>query len=428
MSHICLSKVYKSYHKDQFVVKDLSLHIFEGEFLVLVGPSGCGKTTTLRMIAGLEELTKGDLMIHGEVYNEKDPSERALSFVFQNYALLPYFTVEDNLSFGLQSEKMDALLKKRRVEHLAKDLGLFEKLGRYPHQLSGGERQRVALGRALIDQRKLILFDEPLSNLDALLRVEMRSELLKLHQEMKMTSIYVTHDQIEAMAMADRIVMMDQGVILQVGTPYQMYHDPQHLKVSEFIGPFETNTLKFQMDHQTFKLNHRPFEIDLAWINRLKDLKVTQGYFTIRADQILIVKEKSRHSIPARLSYVEYFGSNKLIHFEALGLHLSVLVNQDDQVSPEFEIEFSKDFFLFDESYRRIRLHDSKNIVIHLTSNDASILSVIEEIKNYGYHIIYDDINPDIIIDDMKISYKHQNTHVTLKSFKDILSYLSYIK
>lgn len=428
MSHIFLSNVYKSYHKDQFVVKNLSLHIFEGEFLVLVGPSGCGKTTTLRMIAGLEELSKGDLMIDGENYNEKDPSKRALSFVFQNYALLPYFTVEDNLSFGLLSEQIDTKEKKRRVELLAKDLGLFAKLGNYPHQLSGGQRQRVALGRALIDQRKLILFDEPLSNLDALLRVEMRGELLRLHHEFKMTSVYVTHDQIEAMAMADRMVMMDQGVILQVGTPYQMYHDPQHLKVAEFIGQFETNTIQFQCDNHTFNLNLDKYDIELKWMNKLKELNIKEGYLTIRPDQVKIIKEKSKGSIPARFNYIEYFGSKKLITFEALGLSLRVLVDQDMEVSPEFNIELSQNFFLFDESFRRIRLDEPKKIIINKESKDLYNISVIDEIKNYGYEIIYDEKNPDIMIDGCKISYKHQGTWTMLKSFKDALSYLSYIK
>lgn len=410
------------------MVKDLSLHIFEGEFLVLVGPSGCGKTTTLRMIAGLEELTKGDLVIDGKIYNDIDPSKRALSFVFQNYALLPYFTVEDNLSFGLLSEEMDTLEKKRRVEDLAKDLGLFEKLGSYPHQLSGGQRQRVALGRALIDQRKLILFDEPLSNLDALLRVEMRSELLRLHQAFKMTSIYVTHDQIEAMAMADRMVMMDQGVILQVGTPDQMYHDPHHLKVSEFIGQFETNTIHFECEDHHFKLNSNPYDMDLRWINRLKDLNIKSGYLTIRADQIKITQEKSKRSIYSRLSYVEYFGSKKLISFEALGLNLKVLVDADVEVLDAFDIELSEEFFLFDASFRRIRLVEPRNIIINQVPEDPFMKSVIEEIQNYGYDVIYDEKNPEIMIKGNQVSYKHQNTWITLKSFKDVLSFISYIK
>jgi multiple sugar transport system ATP-binding protein len=218
------------------VIHDLNLEIVPGEFLVLVGPSGCGKSTLLRMIAGLEDVTSGEIAIDGEVVNDVDPADRDIAMVFQSYALYPHMTVRDNLVFGLNARGFDAKEKTRRISETAKALELEQLLDRYPRQLSGGQRQRVAMGRAIVRDPRTFLFDEPLSNLDAKLRVQMRIELKALHKRLKATAIYVTHDQVEAMTMADRIVLMRGGHIEQIGPPLELYDRPATTFVAQFIG------------------------------------------------------------------------------------------------------------------------------------------------------------------------------------------------
>ena len=220
MAKVSLEKMSKRYDgADDYAVKDFNLEIDDHEFIVFVGPSGCGKTTTLRMIAGLEEITEGDLYIDEDLMNDVEPKERDIAMVFQNYALYPHMTVFDNMAFGLKLRKVKKDSIKERVEEAAELLGLTEYLNRKPAALSGGQRQRVALGRAVVRNPKLFLMDEPLSNLDAKLRVKMRTEIAKLHEELGSTTIYVTHDQTEAMTLATRIVIMNEGVIQQVGPP-----------------------------------------------------------------------------------------------------------------------------------------------------------------------------------------------------------------
>jgi multiple sugar transport system ATP-binding protein len=218
------------------VIHDVDLEIAPGEFLVLVGPSGCGKSTLLRMIAGLEDVTFGQIAIDGEVVNDVDPADRDIAMVFQSYALYPHMTVRDNLAFGLNARGFDAQEKTRKINETAKVLGLEQLLDRYPRQLSGGQRQRVAMGRAMVRDPRAFLFDEPLSNLDAKLRVQMRVELKALHKRLKTTAIYVTHDQVEAMTMADRIVLMRGGHIEQIGPPLELYDKPATTFVAQFIG------------------------------------------------------------------------------------------------------------------------------------------------------------------------------------------------
>jgi multiple sugar transport system ATP-binding protein len=218
------------------VIHDVNLEIVPGEFLVLVGPSGCGKSTLLRMIAGLEDVTSGEIAIDGEVVNDVDPADRDIAMVFQSYALYPHMTVRDNLVFGLNARGFDATEKTRRINETANALGLEQLLDRYPRQLSGGQRQRVAMGRAIVRDPRAFLFDEPLSNLDAKLRVQMRIELKALHKRLKATAIYVTHDQVEAMTMADRIVLMRGGHIEQIGPPLELYDRPATTFVAQFIG------------------------------------------------------------------------------------------------------------------------------------------------------------------------------------------------
>ena len=218
------------------VIRGVDIGIADGEFCVLVGPSGCGKSTLLRMIAGLEEITDGEIAIGGKIVNRVQPKERDIAMVFQNYALYPHMTVRDNMSFALKLAKRSSADVQQRVARAADILGLAPYLDRYPRQLSGGQRQRVAMGRAIVRDPQVFLFDEPLSNLDAKLRVQMRTEIKELHQRLKTTSIYVTHDQIEAMTMADRIVVMRDGVVEQVGDPLQLYDTPVNTFVAAFIG------------------------------------------------------------------------------------------------------------------------------------------------------------------------------------------------
>ncbi len=236
MARVELRNVTKVYDNQVVAVRDASLTINDKEFLVLVGPSGCGKSTLLRMIAGLEDITSGEILIDGQVVNDVPPKDRDIAMVFQNYALYPHMTVFENMAFGLKLRKFPREEIERRVREAAEILGLTEFLGRKPKALSGGQRQRVALGRAIVRKPKVFLFDEPLSNLDAKLRVQMRIEISRLHQRLQTTMIYVTHDQIEAMTMGDRIVVMKDGVIQQVDTPMTLYNNPVNLFVAGFIG------------------------------------------------------------------------------------------------------------------------------------------------------------------------------------------------
>ena len=235
MAEVALRQVVKKYG-DVEAVRSIDLDIPNNEFVVLVGPSGCGKSTTLRMIAGLEEITSGDISIGGEIVNDLPPKDRDIAMVFQNYALYPHMTSFENMAFGLKLRKFSKAEIKSRVEHAARILDISELLERRPKALSGGQRQRVAMGRAIVRNPKVFLFDEPLSNLDAKLRVQMRTEIKRVHQKVKTTTVYVTHDQVEAMTLADRVVVMNNGIIEQIGPPQELYHKPRTRFVAGFIG------------------------------------------------------------------------------------------------------------------------------------------------------------------------------------------------
>jgi len=235
MASVAIQNVKKSYGTVE-VIHGVSVEIEDGEFVVLVGPSGCGKSTLLRIIAGLESITSGEIAIGETIVNNLPPKDRDIAMVFQNYALYPHMTVADNMAFSLRMKKASKSETAERVDRAAKILGLTELLDRYPRQLSGGQRQRVAMGRAIVRDPQVFLFDEPLSNLDAKLRVAMRTEIKALHQRLKTTTVYVTHDQIEAMTMADRIVVLHDGVVEQVGSPLELYDRPANLFVAGFIG------------------------------------------------------------------------------------------------------------------------------------------------------------------------------------------------
>ena len=243
MSSVTMKHIYKKYAGGVIAVTDFNLDIEDKEFIILVGPSGCGKSTTLRMIAGLEEISEGELYIDGKLCNDVPPKERDIAMVFQNYALYPHMTVYENMSFGLKLRKTPKDEIKRRVEEAAQILEIEHLLDRKPAALSGGQRQRVALGRAIVRNPKVFLLDEPLSNLDAKLRAQMRSELTKLHKKLDTTFIYVTHDQTEAMTMGDRIVVMKDGIIQQVDTPQNLYDMPCNMFVAGFIGSPQMNFL-----------------------------------------------------------------------------------------------------------------------------------------------------------------------------------------
>jgi multiple sugar transport system ATP-binding protein len=242
MASVSFRSIQKNFGRVQ-VISGISFDIQDGEFVVLVGPSGCGKSTLLRMLAGLEPISSGDIAIDGRVINELDSKDRDIAMVFQSYALYPHMTVHENMAFSLKLRKADARMTADRVANAARILNLDPLLQRYPRELSGGQRQRVAMGRAIVRDPKVFLFDEPLSNLDAKLRVAMRAEIKALHQRLKTTTVYVTHDQIEAMTMADRIVVMHDGIVEQIGTPLELYDRPGNLFVAQFIGSPAMNVM-----------------------------------------------------------------------------------------------------------------------------------------------------------------------------------------
>ncbi|RTL66461.1 MAG: sn-glycerol-3-phosphate ABC transporter ATP-binding protein UgpC [Hyphomicrobiales bacterium] len=256
MAEVKLRKVVK-YYDDVEAVRGIDLDIAHHEFVVLVGPSGCGKSTTLRMIAGLEDISGGEILIGGDVVNDVPPKDRDIAMVFQNYALYPHMSVSQNMSFGLRLKKYPKDEIKRRVDEAARILDITELLDRKPKALSGGQRQRVAMGRAIVRNPKVFLFDEPLSNLDAKLRVQMRTEIKKVHQQVRTTTVYVTHDQVEAMTLADRVVVMNKGVIEQVGSPQELYHNPKTRFVAGFIGSPAMNFIPCRLENGGDDLNVR---------------------------------------------------------------------------------------------------------------------------------------------------------------------------
>ena len=256
MAQVTLRKVIKKYDEVP-AVRGVDLDIADKEFIVLVGPSGCGKSTTLRMIAGLEEITGGDIAIGGDIVNDVPPKDRDIAMVFQNYALYPHMNVYENMSFGLKLKKTPKAEIDKRVRSAAGILDITELLDRKPKQLSGGQRQRVAMGRAIVRNPKVFLFDEPLSNLDAKLRVQMRIEIKKVHQKVRTTTVYVTHDQVEAMTLADRVVVMNKGRIEQIGTPNDLYHHPATRFVAGFIGSPAMNFLPCRLEETGGQLHVR---------------------------------------------------------------------------------------------------------------------------------------------------------------------------
>src|SRR5437899_472637 len=298
MADVTLRKVVKKYD-DVEAVRGIDLDIADHEFVVLVGPSGCGKSTTLRMIAGLEDITDGDIMIGGDVVNDVPPKDRDIAMVFQNYALYAAMTFEDTMSFRLRLKRFPKAEIKMRVDEAARMLDIAELVDRKPKQLSGGQRQRVAMGRAIVRHPKVFLFDEPLSNLDAKLRVQMRTEIKKVHQKVRTTTVYVTHDQVEAMTLADRVVVMNHGKIEQVGAPNELYHSPRTQFVAGFIGSPAMNFLPARLEDNAGKLQVRltdtlalpvPEARAVRYRSRAKGEEITLG---LRPEHIIEARTES---------------------------------------------------------------------------------------------------------------------------------------
>jgi ABC-type sugar transport system ATPase subunit len=297
MAKIELRNISKIYDGGKPIINDLSLTVNESEFLVLVGPSGCGKSTTLRMIAGLEEVSGGEIKIGEVVVNNLPAGKRDVGMVFQNYALYPHMTVEQNLAFPLKVKKIKKSEIEEQVNQIAELVELKDLLKRYPKQLSGGQRQRVALGRAIVRKPKLFLFDEPLSNLDAKLRTQMRNEIIQLQRKLKVTSIYVTHDQTEAMTMGDRIALMDKGEIVQIGTPDEIYNYPANIFAAEFIGSPQINVINRE---------HFPsFQIEAGLVSNAETIAV-------RPDDVKIGERGNM----AKIINIENLGHEYLYHFQ----------------------------------------------------------------------------------------------------------------
>ena len=358
MAEVKLKNITKKYG-DVVAVKNMSLSIPHNEFLVLVGPSGCGKSTTLRMIAGLEEISGGEIYIGDQVVNEKDPKDRNISMVFQNYALYPHMTVEENLGFSLKIAKEEKNEIEIRVKEAVQILGLEELRKRKPSQLSGGQRQRVAMGRAIVRRPDAFLFDEPLSNLDAKLRTQMRTEIKKLHQKLKTTVIYVTHDQVEAMTLADRIVIMKDGVIEQIGTPLDLFEKPSTKFVATFIGSPSMNMIKATITKRSGKLFMKTDDDISVPAPEHKINSLTEGQiisFGFRAEDIVPLKfgQKPSNSwmMHSKVNLAEPLGTETLI-FTNLGdteivsrMFTPELVNSNDDL--EFSLNLDRTY-LFDE-------------------------------------------------------------------------------
>ena len=327
MAGVSVRKVVKEYEGGVQAVKGIDLEIADEEFVVLVGPSGCGKSTTLRMIAGLEEISGGEIRIGGNVVNDVPPRDRDIAMVFQNYALYPHMSVYDNMAFGLKLRKFPRKEIKQRVDEAARILDLQALLARKPKALSGGQRQRVAMGRAIVRNPKVFLFDEPLSNLDAKLRVQMRTEIKKVHQTVRTTTVYVTHDQIEAMTLADRVVVMNGGNIEQAGPPQELYHRPATRFVAGFIGSPAMNMLPCRVVSEGNRLIVRlndgsTLPIPASRQDRYGAYKDREMIFGLRPEHLTDQREHGRpNAVPfmARADVVEPMGLETIVHFFSEG-------------------------------------------------------------------------------------------------------------
>ena len=336
MSSVVLKNLVKSYDSKKNIIDNINLEIKDKEFIVLVGSSGCGKSTILRLISGLEDITSGEILIDDKVVNNVHPKDRDIAFVFQSYALYPHMSVYDNIAFGLKMRKYDKKTIDTKVREVAESLNLTELLNRKPKQLSGGQRQRVALGRAIVRNPKVFLMDEPLSNLDANLRVHMRSEIKRLHQKLKTTFIYVTHDQTEALTMGDRIVVLDKGKIQQADTPEVIYNQPKNKFVAGFIG--QMNFIDTVVQNGCFEIEGHGFKTD----------KNIQGEVTvaIRAEKMIA----GDVSIKVKPEIIEMTGGERIVYFNLNGNKCSARVPLDYPIGENIELKISvNDMYFFDK-------------------------------------------------------------------------------
>ncbi|MFC3419470.1 ABC transporter ATP-binding protein [Salinicoccus hispanicus] len=364
MAELKLENIKKTYDNGPTVVHDFNLEIHDGEFIVLVGPSGCGKSTTLRMIAGLEEITDGTFYIDEKKMNDVEPKNRDIAMVFQNYALYPHMSVYDNMAFGLKLRKTPKEEIKKRVENAAEILGLTDFLNRKPKALSGGQRQRVALGRAIVRDAGVFLMDEPLSNLDAKLRVQMRAEITKLHKRLKTTTVYVTHDQTEALTMATRIVILDKGDIMQVGSPKEVYDFPENVFVAQFIGSPAMNVFDGEIRNGELVIGDSTIKIPEA----KRRMLVNQGYdnqpikFGIRPEDIreeaVFVESELASAFNAEVKVSELLGSEIMLYSELEGQEFISRVDARNELEPgdviKFAFDMNKGHFFDNETEKRI--------------------------------------------------------------------------
>jgi multiple sugar transport system ATP-binding protein len=341
MAEVALRNVVKRSDNLE-VVRNISLDIPDNEFVVLVGPSGCGKSTTLRMIAGLEEISAGDIYIGGEIVNDLPPKDRDIAMVFQNYALYPHMSVFENMSFGLKLRKFAKEEIKKRVDNAARILDITELLDRKPKALSGGQRQRVAMGRAIVRNPKVFLFDEPLSNLDAKLRVQMRTEIKRVHQMVKTTTVYVTHDQVEAMTLADRVVVMNGGSIEQIATPQDLYHHPKTRFVAGFIGSPAMNFMRCRLEGNGAGLRVRisdtiSLPVPASLSGRLQSLVGKELTFGLRPEHITEPRRNDRDAsceFAATLDVVEPMGMETMVYFTIDGQEICGRVDPGSAKGP----------------------------------------------------------------------------------------------
>lgn len=352
MAEVVLKNIKKAYDTN-VVIDGVNLDIKDKEFLVLVGASGCGKSTILRMIAGLEEITGGEIFIGEKKVNNVAPKDRDLAFVFQSYALYPHMTVYENIAFGLKMRKVKENIIDQKVKEAAESLNLTEYLDRRPKQLSGGQRQRVALGRAIVREPKVFLMDEPLSNLDAKLRVQMRSEIKKLHQKLQTTFIYVTHDQTEALTMGDRIVVLDKGVIQQIGTPDEIYKNPKNIFVAGFVGTPQMNFLTGTMLNDTLVIADIPIPLSEEQKNVIGNKRsVVVG---IRPENMTSSDGEIR--LITKVDMVEMLGSEKIVYFYIGKIKCSVKLPPEFAVDGDIVLKINKNNLLFFDKETGMRIY-----------------------------------------------------------------------
>ena len=351
MAYLTLKNINKIYPNGYHAVHNFNLDMEKGEFIVFVGPSGCGKSTTLRMIAGLEDISNGEFLINGKRANEQGPRERGVAMVFQSYALYPQMSVYDNIALGLELQGADDDYIDEKVRNTARILGLTDYLDRLPRALSGGQRQRVAIGRALIRKVGIFLMDEPLSNLDAKQRVTMRSEITQIHRETGATTIYVTHDQTEAMTMADRIVVMKDGYVQQVGTPRELYFDPVNVFVAGFIGEPPMNFVRAAVKGGKMRVGGKDLDLTPKLGKKLGEYEGKELVFGFRPESIKLGEQKEAYVMDADVELTEMLGDNTNVYIKMKEQNAILKVDPHDTPEVDSSIVFSipyESVYLFD--------------------------------------------------------------------------------